>query len=347
MYSDEVFEMGMDRNGEWSYNTYYAARDGSLKQNTWVKKTGIWYYFGADGAGYEGIQTIKGENYYFKSGKMIEGTFKNVDGTLYLIQKDGTLNKVKNNTWTKAWGDWYYAADGEILKDCVKKIGNAYYGFDDYGRMYEDKMFDLMEWIEEGEHRGEEIHHVYFAKADGTLLTANWLKKADEWYYFGENGEGFEGIQTIRGIKYYFEAAKMQTGGTVEADGITYEICSDGTLKVKETEDAQKDGWLQKGKNWYYVKDHAFYTDTIEKINGKLYGFDADGRMYENVSFQCRNADGILGTYYADKSGALRTSQKYQSGKDTYYFDEYGRGYEGAHMIDGKPYQFEGGKIVG
>ena len=213
--------------------------------------------------------------------------------------------------------------------------------------MYEDKMFDLMEWIEEGEHRGEEIHHVYFAKADGTLLTANWLKKAGEWYYFGENGEGFEGIQTVRGIKYYFEAAKMQTSGTVKADGITYEICSDGTLKIKETEVAQKDGWLQKGKNWYYVKDHAFYTDTIEKINGKLYGFDADGRMYENVSFQCRNADGILDTYYADKSGALRISQKYQSGKDTYYFDEYGRGYEGAHMIDGKQYQFEGGKIVG
>ena len=68
--------------------------------------------------------------------------------------------------------------------------------------------------------------------------------------------------------------------------------------------------------------------------------------MYENVSFQCRNADGIQGTYYADKSGVLRTSQKYQSGKDTYYFDEYGRGYEGVHVIDGKQYQFHGGKMV-
>ena len=342
MYSDEIFDMGMNQDGEWHQNTYCAARDGSLKKNTWVKKSRSWYYFGADGAGYEGFQMVNGKTYYFESAKMLESTFKNIDGKMYLIWKDGKADEVKNNSWVKAWGDWYYVADGEILKDCVKKIGNAYYIFDEQGRMYADQFVEVIEWGE-GEHRGEEIPHKYFAKEDGALAAKCWLKKAGEWYYFDEAGEGVKGIQTINGVKYYFDTGKMQTSGTVEENGISYEIRSDGTLK----QTTEKDGWVKRGKNWYYVKDHTFYRDTIEKINGKLYGFDQDGKMYSNQEFYKGEF------YFADENGALYTNRwrwlwgEYQKKYVYYYYDEDGqRILSGIKTINGNKYLFAEGMLV-
>ena len=342
MYSDEIFDMGMNQDGEWHHNTYCAARDGSLKKNTWVKKSRSWYYFGADGAGYEGFQTVNGKTYYFESAKMLESTFKNIDGKMYLIWKDGKADEVKNNSWVKAWGAWYYVADGEILKDCVKKIGNAYYIFDEQGRMYADQFVEVIEWGE-GEHRGEEIPHKYFAKEDGALAAKCWLKKAGEWYYFDETGEGVKGIQSINGVKYYFDTGKMQTSGTVEENGISYEIRSDGTLK----QTTEKDGWVKRGKNWYYVKDHTFYRDTIEKINGKLYGFDQDGKMYSNQKFYKGEF------YFADENGALYTNrwrwlwEEYEKKYVYYYYDEDGQWIlSGTKTINGNKYLFAEGMLV-
>ena len=312
------------------------------EKNTWVKKSRSWYYFGADGAGYEGFQMVNGKTYYFESAKMLESTFKNIDGKMYLIWKDGKADEVKNNSWVKAWGAWYYVADGEILKDCVKKIGNAYYIFDEQGRMYADQFVEVIEWGE-GEHRGEEIPHKYFAKENGALAAKCWLEKAGEWYYFDETGEGVKGIQTINGVKYYFDTGKMQTSGTVEENGISYEIRSDGTLK----QTTEKDGWVKRGKNWYYVKDHTFYRDTIEKINGKLYGFDQDGKMYSNQKFYKGEF------YFADENGALYTNRwrwlwgEYQKKYVYYYYDEDGqRILSGIKTINGNKYLFAEGMLV-
>ena len=83
------------------------------------------------------------------------------------------------------------------------------------------------------------------------------------------------------------------------------------------------------------------------RINGKYYGFDAQGRMYENTTFEVKDFYGNLITYHASKGGALLTSQKYESGNDIYYFDVCGRGYEGRHYVDGRSCYFEKGKIVG
>ena len=70
-------------------------------------------------------------------------------------------------------GSRYYVKDGEVLRGCVEKIGDSYYGFESDGTMYIDSEFTIL---------NEEINRVYYyrAKADGSLYV-------NEWYDDGHN----------------------------------------------------------------------------------------------------------------------------------------------------------------
>ena len=80
-------------------------------------------------------------------------------------------------------GSYYYVRDGEILKDCVEKIDDSYYGFDWNGVMYVDTDF----WLFDEE---AETDKWYRAKADGSLYVNEWYS-LDEWhtYYYGADGK--------------------------------------------------------------------------------------------------------------------------------------------------------------
>lgn len=88
-------------------------------------------------------------------------------------------------------GSRYYVKDGEILKDCVEKIDDSYYGFNWKGVMYTDSEFNF--WNEETQKR-----EYYRAKADGSLYVNEWYKtKWETSYYYGEGGKAYSGIQTV------------------------------------------------------------------------------------------------------------------------------------------------------
>ena len=67
--------------------------------------------------------------------------------------------------------------------------------------------------------------------------------------------------------------------------------------------------WSDADGFWYYAQNGAILKNTVAKINGKYYGFDAQGRMYENTTFEVKDFYGNLITYHASKGGVLLTSQ--------------------------------------
>lgn len=348
MYAGELFTLYTDTESI----QYCANKDGSLKTNTWVERYGTWYYFGADGAGYEGVHTISGKTYYFEIGEMVTGKIVSDGQKNYIAQDDGLLVELKNDNWTQKNGNWYYQKNGTVLKDCIEKIGNAYYGFDENGRMYEDEFFtrsDGGDYDEDGWWKNKEKK--YFAKAGGTLLTNGWKQDGETGYYFGADGVMADGIQTINGSKYYFKDGVMQTSGTVEEDGVSYLVESSGKLT------ANKNGWIKQGKYWYYAKNNSYYKDTVMQIEGKYYGFAKDGRMYTNESFSSGGA-----FYFASESGALYTS-RWKWGKQwtndsldsasaqkkeiyCYYGSDGKRVESGLASVNGKNYLFESGRML-
>lgn len=98
---------------------------------------------------------------------------------------------------------------------------------------------------------------------------------------------------------------------------------------------ASKDGWNDK-KTSYYVNGQKV-TD-IQKIDGKLYYFDADGNLYKKYGKQKIKGK----TYYFNQDYSLRTGV-IKIGKRSYYFQKKnGERYEGKGVknVDGKYYNF-------
>ena len=63
--------------------------------------------------------------------------------------------------------------------------------------------------------------------------------------------------------------------GWIDYDGHTYFCTSDGAYKAE----AKKDGWFDFQGSWYYLKGGDLVTSAYETINGKVYYFDANGKM--------------------------------------------------------------------
>lgn len=347
MYSGTHFSIWKENeDGEEKVTEYYANEDGSLKRNTWVKiYKSFWYYYGPDGAGYEGVQTVNGKLYYFEQGQMIAGKTVSDGEKNYIAQEDGSLVPLENNTWAKAGNKWYYVQNGTVLKDCVQKIDNAYYGFNGNGQMYENEFFSIYGegYCDEDDELIRE-ENKYFANAGGKLTVNSWKFDGENWYYFGSEAKAVEGIQSINGSKYYFKKGIMQTSGTVKEGKTNYIVGSDGKLIPN------KNGWVKQGNYWYYAKNNAFYENTVVQIAGKYYGFDKSGRMYSNEEFTCDDTE-----YFAAEDGVLYTS-RWKWGKQRlgnvwqemfcYYGNDGKRIENGLIAINGKKYLFEDGKMM-
>lgn len=293
MYVGEDFSIWDEESGTDYY--YLAKADGSLYAGEWYEiHRGVyseWYYYGADGKGYEGIQTVNGKQYYFRHGRMYTERAVTVDGTSYLCREDGSLQVLKNNVWTyyngyyyiedkvyssdengiltevtgnNTWkrihGAWYFIQNHKLLKDGVYKIGNAYYGLDSNGVMRTDQIF--VQWTTHK--NGDESSAYYMANQDGTLKRNTWAKWHGAWFYFGSDGAGADGLLTINGKTYYFEDGKMIQSYAVKKDGKNYVCRSDGSLTELKNND-----WTVVGGKWYYVKNGTILQDCIEKIGNR------------------------------------------------------------------------------
>lgn len=322
------------------YGIVGAAADGTMLTNTWkqmrVRKIHYgsdygWLYFDDNGQVLEGWKTVNGKNYYFERGIMaVNKSLTMEDGALGIADGNGVLKKANRSGWTQVDGYWYYAVNGVAAKSTIRKIGKAYYGFDSDGRMYTNRTFYL---DTEGDNHG-----MYHAQADGKLVrNGSWTAGNGDVYYFDANGIGYEGSHKVNGVTCFFENGRLLKNAAVKDQfGNLYVIDSKGVQHAMANNQ-----WIHVDGYYYYALDGQVVKDDVVMINGKYYGFDEDGKMYDNVTF---NMYGRI--YHAASGGALLTAQQYKSGKDTYYFDIFGVGYEGVHYLAGKRCVFSEGKLV-
>mgnify|MGYP000201813007 CR=1 FL=1 len=258
-----------------------------------------------------------------------------IDGKNYIINNAGNLTEAKNNDWTLVDGFYYYVKDGEFLKECVAKIGSTWYGFNDDGQMYEREEFQIWDSKE-----GQYYH--YRAKKGGALYCSTWYEEDGNRYYYGENGAGYEGYQTIDGKLYFFERGRVYLDQIIdeERDGKRYIADETGALA-----EAKKNAWTKAGNYYYYLKDDSFLTNCVAKIGNVWYGFDWDGRMMDDTTFNIwDNESGEESYYHAKKGGELLTGW-YQEDNERYYYGSDGKGYEGLQSVDGKQYYFQYGRV--
>ena len=268
----------------------------------------------------------------------VETTEENEEVTTEEVLEENDLVAAQS-ALTEGWhtdseGNRTYVKEGNLVKEDVIFIDDAYYGFDSNGKMYANTYFSF--WDSE---LRREIW--YRAKADGSLYVNEWYKDYGDGYgkkyYYGENGKASTGFTEINGKKYYFEEEGrpyLRTNKVVYENGIAYVCGEDGVLI--ELLDNQ---WTLVDGNYYYVQNGEAITNRIVQINGKYYGFSSNGSMYADTTFYNEDkkyyakADGSLcenewcytyGWMYCGADRACYTDGIYEINNTLYYFNKYG-----------------------
>ena len=114
----------------------------------------------------------------------------------------GEAVELSKNGWNLVDGNYLYVKDGQLLRECLEKIGDAYYYFGYSGVMLSDTTFGLPNT--EGYYR---VH------ADGSLYISQWYRINGFWEYYDETGLRKTGWLSLGNEWYYFnEYGWMVTG---------------------------------------------------------------------------------------------------------------------------------------
>ena len=338
MYTDTYFDLWDSESQRWVY--YRAKSDGSLYVNEWYFQDEdshmAPYYYGGDAKAYSGLHEIDGTQYYFSgSGQVCRNQgVTTEDGETYYCDTNGKATKVENNGWFETEGKYLYVKEGRFLENCVEKIENAYYGFDNRGIMYTDWDFGSWDWE-------SQRNFYYRAKKDGVLYANEWYTpEYGAPYYYGEDAKAYSGLHEIEGIFYCFsdfgQVYKNQMVTT--EDGENYYCDEDGKATKVEN-----NGWFEADGKYLYVKDGRFLENCVEKIDGVYYGFNSNGIMYVDDYFDIWDSESQCSIYYRAKpDGSLYVNEWYTPEyRNPYYYGDEGKNYTGLNEVDGTLYYFD------
>ena len=337
LYVNQSFNMYKSDNGvDYVMACYRAKEDGSLYVNEWyTNQLGNHYYYGQKGEGYSGLHEVDGKTYYFSWGKVCTNQCVSENGKSYYCDPEGSVSDISGDGWHQVGDYYFYIKNGQHLSNTVEKIGDSYYGFDYRGVMYANRDFSI--WNFESQMSSD-----YRAKEDGRLYTNEWY--TDEWevfYYYGEDGKAYSGLQEVDGIRYYFypDGCRYQNQ-SVTVDGKVYYCKPDGSAI-----ELQNNNWTKVDDHFMYVKDGQALINCVEKIGNSYYGFNYIGVMYANEDIILRDFEGQISSYYrAKEDGRLYVNEWYvdKRGNSLYYFyygDE-GKAASGLTQVDGTLYYF-------
>ncbi len=190
----------------------------------------------------------------------------------------------------------------------------------------------------------------YFVNSDKKKI-GGWVKHEGSWYYFDEaTGVLKTGFYNDGEHLFYLNpsSGKMMTGW-FSVDGKRYLAKGNGTLV---TSGSQSDGLhkylfdnrgrqLKKGFYTldgftYYVNSKKYVVTGIQKIKGKYYAFEGEGRMLYGLHRLNGN------TYYLDgKTGVMARKKIVQTEDGTFYFGKKGTRVTGWVSCKGGKYYFD------
>ena len=334
LYVNQSFNMYKSDNGvDYVMACYRAKEDGSLYVNEWyTNQLGNHYYYGQKGEGYSGLHEVDGKTYYFSWGKVCTNQCVSENGKSYYCDPEGSVSDISGDGWHQVGDYYFYIKKGQHLSNTVEKIGNSYYGFDYRGVMYANRDFSI--WNFESQMSSD-----YRAKEDGRLYANEWYTDEREvFYYYGEDGKAYSGLQEVDGIRYYFYPSGWRyQNEIVTADGKVYYCKPDGSAI-----ELQNNDWTKVDDHFMYVKDGQALINCVEKIGDSYYGFNYIGVMYANEDIILRNFEGQISSYYrAKEDGRLYVNEWYVDERVYYfYYGDEGRAASGLTQVDGTLYYF-------
>lgn len=298
---NEDGEIALDELIEDDGNYYYVNETGARVANEWRELDNedygeddadtCWYYFGANGKAYTASD----------SGNI---SFKTINGQKYAFDSEGKM--------LYGWVD----ADGERqTDDDAWKTGVYYLGEAGDGVQRRSEWIRLE--VEDEENEDDDF--------DGTY-----------WFYFNSNGKKLnDTTKKINGKNYRFEENgnavfnwyQTASSGSASESNMYYnqpEQCwrAEGWFKSIPSENVNQEGYDNGDEFWYYaLKDGELVKSQIKKINGKYYGFNANGEMLEGLYKMSVNGNDIVDCVEIESEADLpEASDAY----DVYYFAEDG-----------------------
>ncbi|MGN0144889.1 MAG: cadherin-like beta sandwich domain-containing protein, partial [Clostridium sp.] len=142
---------------------------------------------------------------------------------------------------------------------------DIYYDYDN------DCWVDTTKYDEWGTIKGKVM---YFDKK-GRQVKSRWIRTDNKWYYINESGYRATGwkVDIETGQRYYMDnvTGEMKIGW-MNLNGSWYYL---GTTGIMHT------GWLWLNNNWYYFTENGeMIANQTMQIDGKIYRFATDGRIY-------------------------------------------------------------------
>ena len=274
-----------------AFGDWFYLENGKPVQGAWRQLGGSWYYFNYDGSMRMGLLA--------QSSK---------DGTkTYALSKDGVLS---TGGWTEM-GENYWAytdQNGEVLTGW-QQIGGYWYYFDDGWTYNKTEYKQEASWSQSG-WKGSMVTGAV------QIWNSDWTDK--HTYFFNEDGTwdntpGWKTAQVDGRVEYhYYDQNKNEVTGWKQIDGKWYFFNDDGVLK---------NGWVGSGNTWYYLdpaNGSAMATGWAQEVYEDWYYLNEDGTMKTGWLEDGGN------WYYLKDSGAMASDEWVTSGSSTYYMTEAG-----------------------
>lgn len=338
--------------GEWQY----LDNEGNAVADAWRKSGDYWFYLGSDGNMAKNEVVMNNDDYYFVNG----------DGAMVTNQWVSFDESTEDGN-DKRW--MYFGADGKAYRDRndrltisdIRDINGKKYVFDQEGKMLYGWLGDEPTLVG-GDDAWTTAKYYYGGYDDGSAqhgwvqLTVNDNgEDSTAWFYFDDNGRvSRDKKKTINGQTYYFdEKGRMiedwSTASKASPNGFSAKpMASDSIVYVNGDGSARKNQWVwavpaesyalkdYENENyywWYADNSGKIVKNKVKKIKGKVYAFDADGRMLSGLVSTTTGRDGFTNDSgdgdndYQDLTAAqyLANPHVTSSTKIFYFSDDYSK----------------------
>lgn len=237
-------------------------------------------------------------SYYGLNKKVIEGSFKNIEGKTYYVTDAGK----KVTGWVKQDEKWYYLDEN---------TGVLQTGFLEYGEelLYLAPVTGEMAvgWFGVG-------NKTYFATGNGVVVRGKTHTDGIYTYLFNPNGEKLKkGFYSIDGMTYYADKNGYLAFGVKKIKGKYYGFDEETNVMLYGYQNVN-------GKYYYFDEETGkAVTKKIVNVNGKNYYFGK--KAYRTTGWvKLKGAK-----YYFNKTGAMALRWKKIKGKYYYFHEETGK----------------------
>lgn len=327
------------------YDGHYLQASGAMLVSGWLQNdTGVYSYYDAYGSRVEsGWKQINNQWYYFDQEGNMNNQDRIIDGKLYKFASSGVSDGIGidvSEGWNPIAGQYYYIKNNALVKNSIETIDGNCYCFDYEGRMIFNRIMEI-----DGK--------CYFFNANGMMKKNGWCYEDNS--YAGSDGVLYTGEHVIAGQKYLFsDQGILIRRNHLSEDYKTVTVVDENGV-IKNTVNANADGWVRITNSWYYVKNGMFVRSRLLQINGKCYYFGMNGEMAVNEGIGVwsgfgqgyANADGVVITdgwvnnnQYVEDGTFIWSDSVIINGKYYLFVDRYS--ISGVGEEDGVYYYFDG-----